>query len=137
MFITEKGYNNVAKIMTNGKKYIIKERGEEWDYLCFTSLKSAQARFILNDYVYRIVKSLAILKDAPIEELVNDLDDNVLPDREWAIMLAQVVKYSPRGYEFAKNSKRKLDEKTIEEIEKLNQENINFKGESNKKPIKR
>ena len=136
MIITDKTFTRIGKIMTTGKKYIIPERGEQWDYLCFTCLKDAKSRFVLNDYVYRIVRILAE-EDRPIEELASILDDKILPNSEWGVMLTQVVKYSPRGYEFAMNGKRELSESVLKEIEDLHEENQQFNSQQNKNTIKR
>ena len=136
MIITDKTFTRVGKIMTTGKKHIIPERGEQWDYLCFTCLKNAKARFVLTDYVYRITRILSE-DNTPIEELAPMLDDKILPDHEWGVVLTEIVKYSPRGYEFAMNCKRELKKEVLEEIEQLHEENMKFKSQENKKPIKR
>ena len=137
MIITDKTFTRVGKIMTKGKKHIIPERGEEWDYLCFTCLKNSKARFLLEDYIHRIISTLGVFSNSPIEELASSLDDKILPDYEWGIVLAEIVKYSPRGYEFAMNGKRELKKEVLEEIENLHKENQKFNSQQNKNPIKR
>ena len=33
MIISEKSFNEIGRIMTNGKNYVLPNRREEWDYL--------------------------------------------------------------------------------------------------------
>jgi transcriptional regulator CtsR len=119
---SEKSFDDIGRIMTNGKNYILPSRKEEWDYLCFTSLKNHKARFILKEYIYRFIKVLSV-EDADLTDIVKMLDDKVLPEREWNVVLTQVAKYSKRGYEFAKLAARSQNEKLFNELEEINKEN--------------
>lgn len=123
MIISEKSFNEIGRIMTNGKNYVLPNRREEWDYLCFTSLKNHKARFILKEYIYRFIKVLSV-QDDDLTEIAKMLDDKVLPEHEWNVVLTQVARFSKRGYEFAKLAARSQNEKLFNELEEINNDNI-------------
>lgn len=125
MLISNKTYEKFKHYMQNGRKYIIPERATEWDDLCFYCLGNGPARFVMQEYIYRIVKVLDC-SDSSIEELMPMFDDKVLPNSEWEVVAYEVAKYSSRGEEFVKAINRPLSDRVKKEIQIVLDENKNF-----------
>jgi len=135
MLITSKAFNQIRKINKIGRNYVIEERKDEWNDLCFFALDNLKIRIFLKDHLFSIIYSLGNSDDS-IENLAMKLDEKILNDKEWEILLVQVAKFSPRGYEFAINSNRKLSELVLKKIEEIHSENNEFPSLKNKKSIK-
>ena len=131
MLISNKTYEKFRHYMSNGRKYIIPERTAEWEDLCFYCFGNASARFVMQEYIYRIVKVLDC-SDSSIEELMPMFDDKVLPNQEWEVVAYEVAKYSVRGEEFVKAINRPLSDKVKKEIEIVLDENKNFPSQQGK-----
>jgi hypothetical protein len=130
MLISNKTFEKFRHYMTNGRNYIIPERSNEWDDLCFYCLGNGPARFAMQEYIYRIVKVLDCTEGPIDDKLMAMFDDGVLPQKEWEVVALEVAKFSTRGEEFLRASKRPLSEKAKQQAEDIIKENNSFPSQS-------
>ena len=125
-----KDLEKVKVFIEYGKKCIIPERFAEWRNFCYENSSTQKNIDVLRE-IYAIMQLLDTTK-MPLKEVSKRFEGELYTGEEWEWIQKQIVRFSPKGYEFVSYSENYKGEYLKREIDFIKEENSNFVSQKKK-----